>query len=158
MNRTAQRRRCADEQGQVAVELALVLPIILVLIFLAVDFGRVFNYFNDANQIAAEGARLAAVDTYPGGATLAGRGDTKELRNGGKQVPTKLTVCVSFPVNPATNTSGKVGDPVKVEATATYKLFGPLNMLGSALGGGTIDIHGEATMRLERLPTFGAGC
>lgn len=151
MTRTAQHRRLADEGGQVAVELALCLPVVLLFIFLVVDFGRVFNYLNDANHIAAASARFAAVNQDPRDRPEL-RGDTKELREGGKQVPRKLEICVSFPEGT------DVGDPVEVKTTAQFTLFGPINWLGSVLGGGTIGIHGEATMRLERKPTFAAGC
>jgi len=151
-----------DERGVVAVEFALMLPLILVFLFLIIDFGRVFNYLNDANQIAANGARLAAVNNYPGGAALASQGDTVELRDGGSQVPSKLKVCVRFP-DPASpnndalsNASPKAGDPVKVKATATFKLAPAFGFLGGGLP--TIPIHGEATMRLERTPSFAADC
>lgn len=140
-----------DERGVVAVELALILPVLLGILFLLIDFGRAFNYANDANQIAAEGARMAAVNGYPGGATLASQGDTTELRDGGTQVPSKLLVCVDFPTNPATGTSGKVGDPVHVRATATFRIV-PI------IAAADVPIHGDATMRLERTPSFSAGC
>lgn len=150
---TTGRRRDAlrDERGVVAVELALVLPILLVFLFIVVDFGRALNYSNDANQIAANGARFAAVNDYPGNAALAGEGDTNELVNGGSQVPKKLQVCVDFPTNPVTGTSGKVGDPVHVSTRATFQLM-PI------IGAANVAIHGDATMRLERAPTFSAGC
>lgn len=140
------RRLRDDERGVVAVELALVLPVLLALIFLVIDVGRVFNYAGDANQIAAEGARMAAVDTYDP-AALRTHADTPELRNGTGQVTMGLRVCVSFPSG-----SSEVGDPVKVTTEARYA---PLRFLAIA---GDFDIKGSATMRLERKPSFGAGC
>jgi hypothetical protein len=135
----------------VAIEFALVAPFLLAFMFIIIDFGRAFNYLNDTNQIAANGARLAAVNKYPGGAALALQGDTNELKNGGGQVPSKLTVCVKLPVNPASGTTGKVGDPVQVKAKATFKLL-PI------IGGLDIPIQGSATMRLERAPSFVGDC
>ena len=48
------------------VEMALVMPILLFLALGIVDFGRAMNYWNDANQLAADGARYAAVNHSPG--------------------------------------------------------------------------------------------
>ena len=57
------------------IEMALVLPILLFLALGIVDFGRAINYWNDVNQIAADGARFAAVDKNPGEDTIARRID-----------------------------------------------------------------------------------
>ena len=142
----AQRRLAEDESGIVAVEFALVLPFILVFLFAIIDFGQIFNHVNDANQIAADGARFAAVNVSPNGATLqsylAQQADTQYLED-------HISVCVDFP-----NGSSNVGDPVRVNVTSSFQLV-PL------LGGSTIDLHGSATMRLERPPTpaiISAGC
>ena len=51
------------------VEMALVMPILLFLALGIVDFGRAINYWNDVNQIAADGARFAAVNKNPGTTT-----------------------------------------------------------------------------------------
>lgn len=145
----AQRRlQLNDQRGVVAIEFALILPFMLIVVFLLTDFGRMFNYLNDANQIAANGARMAAVDTYPGSATLREQGDTAELRSitGGSHLPGGMSICVDFPTG-----TGTVGNPVRVRTTGNFKLV-------KILGGVSIPITGEATMRLERTPTFAAGC
>lgn len=127
-----------------AIEFALVLPLILTFLFVIVDFGQVFNNVNDANQIAADGARFAAVDSKPTGAQLQSylksQGDTQGLRD-------NIAVCIAFP-----NGTSNVGDPVTVNVTSSYNLV-PL------LGGVNIPLHGSATMRIERPPTtYSAGC
>jgi Flp pilus assembly protein TadG len=53
------------EDGQAMVELALALPILLIVIFGIVDFGRAINYWNDENSLANVGARIAAVGSIP---------------------------------------------------------------------------------------------
>jgi Flp pilus assembly protein TadG len=53
------RRR--TERGSVAVEFALVLPILMVLVFGIIDFGRAFNAQETLTQAAREGSRLAAL-------------------------------------------------------------------------------------------------
>lgn len=140
-----------DERGVVAIEFALVLPLILMVLFLIIDFGRVFNYVNDANQIAADGARYAAVSDFPGGGSLQdflrAQASTAEFREGGTQISGPVSVCIEFPSG-----SSNVGDPVLVRVTSDFTL---LPIIGDSL---TVDIHGEATMRLERVPTYAEGC
>jgi Flp pilus assembly protein TadG len=140
------RHRLANEEsGVVAIEFALTLPLILLALFAIIEFGQVFNNLNDVNQIAANGARMAAVNTAPPGAGtlqayLESQADTKGLKK-------DINVCVQFPSG-----TSSVGDPVQVVATSDYHLV-PL------LGGATLHLHGEATMRLERVPsTYTADC
>ena len=56
---TARRRR--TDSGAATVELALLLPLLLVLVFGIIDFGRAFNAQVTLSEAAREGARLAAV-------------------------------------------------------------------------------------------------
>ena len=62
--------RLRNESGQAAVEFALVLPLLIAFVFLIAGFARVFNAYNDLNQMAADGARFAAVGTFPGTSAL----------------------------------------------------------------------------------------
>ena len=50
-----------DEQGAAAVEMALVLPLLLLLLFGIIDFGRVLNAQITLTEAAREGARAAAL-------------------------------------------------------------------------------------------------
>jgi Flp pilus assembly protein TadG len=144
------------EAGAALVEFALVLPLLLVLLFGMLDFGKAFNYWIDETHLANEGARWAVVNNNPGPGTLQEyiqqQADTPELRNGGtSSVPTPLQICIGFP-----NGSANVGDPVHVTASATYNW---LPFLGNRIGIAQTTITGSATMRLEAIPTtYGAGC
>jgi hypothetical protein len=146
--------RC--ESGVALVEFALVLPLLLVILFGMLDFGKAFNYWIDQTHLANEGARWAVVNKNPGGGTLQEyiqqQADTPELRNGGtSSVPGPLQICISFP-----NGSANVGDPVHVTASTTYNW---LPLLGNRIGIASTTITGSATMRLEAIPTnYGAGC
>jgi Flp pilus assembly protein TadG len=147
-----------DERGVALVEFVLVLPLLLIILFAMLDFGRVFNYWIDATHLANEGARWAVVDHNPNTsgtlqAYIQQQGDTDELRNGGSSsVPAPLQVCVDFP------NGGTVGQPVHVTASVTYVWLPFLS--GRALGGLlSTTVTGSSTMRLEALPTnYSAGC
>jgi Flp pilus assembly protein TadG len=139
-----------DERGVVAIEFALIAPVLLMMLFGIIDFARALNYLNDSNQIAAQGARLAAVNNNPNAPStlqsyLNGLADTAELRTGSSQVTSPISTCIDTPTNAATGTSRKVGDPVRVVVTSQFKLL-PI------VGVGTMTLKGKAVMRLERTP------
>jgi Flp pilus assembly protein TadG len=54
-------RRLRAEEGQALVELALVIPLLIFILFAIVDFGEAINQYNDATNLANLGARAAAV-------------------------------------------------------------------------------------------------
>lgn len=54
-------RRRADARGAVAVEFALLLPVLMVIVFGIIDFGDMLSVRQSVSQAAAEGARAAAV-------------------------------------------------------------------------------------------------
>lgn len=54
-------RGTRGERGQATVELALVLPVLLLILFGIMEFGRVFSAYLVITNAAREGARLAAV-------------------------------------------------------------------------------------------------
>jgi Flp pilus assembly protein TadG len=144
------RHRLNDERGTSLVEFALILPLLLLILFGVLDFGKAFNYRNDQTHLAAEGARWAVVNSNPGGGTLQEyiqqQADSAELR-------TNAQVCISFPTNSETGTSGQVGDPVNVTVKSDYNW---IPFLASGSGGGLnlpTTISGSATMRLEAQPT-----
>jgi Flp pilus assembly protein TadG len=150
-----------DESGVALVEFALVLPLLLLLLFGMLDFGKAFNYWIDETHLANETARWAVVNSNPGSGTLQAwalsQADTAELQNGGtSSVPTKAQVCISFPTNSQTGTSGLVGDPVTVTVSVGYNW---LPFVGDRISSTSVTVVGDATMRLEAVPTnYSAGC
>ena len=124
--RAGARIRARDERGVALVEFTLLLPVLLVLLFGMLDFGKAFNYWIDGTHLANEGARWAVVNKNPStsGETLQeyirAQATTPELRNGGTaSIPDPLAVCITFP-----NGTRNVGDPVKVTVTTTYRWLG----------------------------------
>jgi Flp pilus assembly protein TadG len=130
----------------------LVVPVICLLVLALIDFGKALNYWLDTSHLAAEGARLAAVlgnSPEPGGnwkQWIQQQAETTELRDGTGSITSAAKVCVSFPAGPP-----KIGDPVQVQVSADYQWI-------PFVGGATITLKGTSTMRLERFPTYTAGC
>lgn len=144
------------DEGTALVEFALILPILALLLFAMLDFGKAFNYWIDETHLANEGARWAVVNRNPGGGSLQqyilSQATTAELRNGGTaSIANPAQVCITFP-----NGTSNVGDPVRVTVSATYHW---LPILGSRIGITQTAIAGSSNMRLEALPTnYSAGC
>ncbi len=143
----ARRSPHGSESGQAIVEFALILPLVLILLLLILDFGRAINYWIDSTHLASEGARLAAVDKAPGGnlqAHIKNQADTEELRTGGSVGVAEpgLEVSICYPEGRA------VGNPVKVTVSADYNW---LPFLNSEFGLTQTAITGSATHRIERV-------
>jgi Flp pilus assembly protein TadG len=58
-------RRVRGQRGAVAVEFALILPVLLLIVIGTIEFGRVYSQFQVFNGAAREGARCAAVKSTP---------------------------------------------------------------------------------------------
>jgi hypothetical protein len=140
--------RARGESGQAAVEFALVVPILCVIVLAMVDFGKAMNYWLDLNHVASETARKAAVNTYPTAGEYQtharDRLETTELRMGGtKDIPTAATVSICLPEG------GDVGDSVTVQLAVSYHW---IPFVGVADWG----IKGTATMRIEQKASYSA--
>jgi len=61
----------SGERGAAAVEFALVLPILIILIFFIVEFGRLYNIQISITGAAREGARSMAINNVVGNAKTA---------------------------------------------------------------------------------------
>jgi Flp pilus assembly protein TadG len=161
------RGRIRQERGTALVELAFVLPLVLVLLLGMLDFGKAFNEWIDETHLANEGARLAAVGYLAADCTssanpnvciaqqIQGDADLTELKSGRAannyaDAQAAARVCISYPVNPATTTHGLVGDPVQVTVKLHYHW---LKYLINRVNLATTTIEGKATMRLERRAT-----
>jgi Flp pilus assembly protein TadG len=135
-----------SEKGQAAVELALVLPLALVLLLAVVDFGAAFNYRNDVTHLANQAARYAAVSNCGTGCvslvnSIKASADTSGLKNGsGSNTGTDqaLVVCIDFP----SGSTGLKGQPVRATVETKYQ-FLPLLKLTKTR------IYAQATVRLE---------
>jgi hypothetical protein len=144
----AGRGRLRAESGQAAVEFAMVVPFLCLLVLVLVDFGKGMNYWLDLNHVASEGARKAAVNQYPTTGEyqtwIRDRLETSELRTGGTDsIPTGATISICLPEG------SEVGDPVMVQVSVAYRW---IPFIGSA----DWTIKGTATMRLEQNASYTA--
>jgi Flp pilus assembly protein TadG len=130
--------RFLNESGQSSVEFALVLPLVLLVMFAIVEFARAYNAYNDLNQMAATGARFAAVNQYPGGPKLV----VSEADTG---VSRRATVTLQYLQN-GVAASCVVGGSVRVTAKAPIQLT-PILKVASG------NLTGQAEMRVERCPS-----
>ena len=153
----AKRRMDANERGAALVEFVLVLPLVLLLLFGMVDFGKAFNYWNDETHLANEAVRYAVVNKNPlGGPDLETAvkqdADSGELKNGcsGCSIDTPgITVSFCF-VNKDPSTGApitSVGAPLRATVSANYHWLAFLVGQGLRAQSG---LTGSATMRIEQ--------
>ncbi|MHA6794909.1 TadE/TadG family type IV pilus assembly protein [Pseudonocardia bannensis] len=127
-------RRHDPQRGAAAVEFALVLPLLVLLLFGIVDFARAFHTQLTLSDAAAEGARTLAT----GGTLAAARSAVGSVL----QVTAVAPAAVSYPlatVCPATAVPGTVRAAMTV--STRFEFVTPL--IGSLAGGG-LTISGTA--------------
>ena len=119
-----------NEDGAAAVEMALVLPILLLLVFGIIEFGLVFNRYISVTHAAREGVRHLALGVDPAEAELKAEGATGDI--------------VSSDVSDAINctASEPTTDDVQMLCETNYKLN--LYVINS-----TISLSSTAQMRRE---------
>jgi Flp pilus assembly protein TadG len=121
-----------NERGAVAVELALVLPILVLLVFGIIEFGRAYNANVELQGAVREGARSLSLGGTPGQAESAVQGAASNL--------TPMT----FSNETACSTGdGAAGKDAKI--TATYNLSYNIPLLSS----GTWTITATGVIRCE---------
>ena len=134
--RTPRRRR--PDSGEALVEMALVLPILLVLSLGMLDFGRAFHAKSILDQAAREGARVAVV--------------TVPLNAGPAQTTVaNVLTAAGMTGGPAATVSAVDGNHM-VTVTVTYNFQfvtpGVFSLIGANYGN-QIKMTGKSTMRYE---------
>jgi PKD repeat protein len=156
--RTREGRADRRIRGQSLVELALVLPVLLVLLAAALDLGRVFYATISLNNAAREGAMAAAADP------------TSYLAGQPCDTTTNVVVCrvqleakgSAVAIQPAdiSLACSISGCPAQADSTVTVGVAGQFDLLTPLLsgifGGQTILLSSSATAQIAYLPTFTA--
>jgi hypothetical protein len=130
------RARLRRDSGAAAVEFALVLPLLLLILFGIIDFGRMLNAQITINEAAREGARaMALFDASAGGDRVAKA--TAELPGA------TYTVISACPVHPGPD------DDAVIEVSYSFTFVTPLAAI-SGLFGGT-GAYGTRTLTAQGL-------
>jgi len=132
------RKIIKQRKGQGLVEMAIVLPLLLLILFGIIEFGRVMGAGIMVTHVARDGARYGAV-----GATDC------EIVN---RIQTKSTAVFYDPEDPSKltidiNRTGSVsGEDIEVMVTYAVDLYIPLV---SSITGDPIIVRGNSVMRME---------
>ena len=141
-------RRRRSERGAELIELALVLPILLLVFAAIVDFALMFQRFLVVSNAAREGARIAVLPGY----TLPDVQNrvTVYVREGiGDNTASPVTVLTPVSIDPPGATPAFAAARVTVTLTHTYLFLGPVS---GFFGGGSfssITLAAGSTMRIE---------
>jgi Flp pilus assembly protein TadG len=130
--------RRPGDAGAAAVEMALVLPLLLLIVFGAIDFGRMFFAQISLSAAAREGVRASALgnpSAVPARVAAAAPG----LRG------VTGAVTVACPANPGSNASTTVVASYRFEFVTP--IGGLASLFGSSSVGGAVAMTGKAVMR-----------
>jgi len=108
MHTSRRRGHQRDEAGVAALEFALVVPVLLMVVFGIVAFGVGYNYQLQVTQAAREGARTLAVTGSTGSATAAAQAAAAGLDAGSMSIV--LSGCPSTP-GPTDTASASISYP-----------------------------------------------
>jgi len=128
-------KNLAKERGASAVEFAIILPVLIMLVFGIVQFGVAFNKYISLTHAAREGARLAAVGAY------------EEDPAAFEQKVRDSAPSVEIEDIDVENPDGiRIGNPVRIV------LKGEIFFIDIPFAGrwGPIELTGQATMRREK--------
>lgn len=151
--------RSAWPSGQALTEFAIILPVMLLLLLIAADFGRLFFTYIAVNNAAREAVNYAAMHaadtpfdqtTYTAGARAAALGETNAQAQEGTGTLTAVDPVCFQPGSPPTimscsaaaNFAGGIGNQVKVTVTQPFTFLTPI--IGTILGD-QLTLQAEAT-------------
>ncbi len=112
----------AGERGAAAVELALIVPLVLVLLFGAIDLGLMVAVYNSTSEAARDGARAAQVMVGQGHASILSATEQDQIRTDADRVTSPLTALTSsLTVTPSMEPDANGHWFVKVTVTTVYQ-------------------------------------
>jgi Flp pilus assembly protein TadG len=149
------------------VEFALIAPILFLLVFGIIEFGRVLNAYNQVTQLAGQGARAAAVNRNPDGSAVGASNGTVDDADCGSAGTLSIQCQLSkyyakqdglngvnsCILNTAANPlPTQPGQPVTVKVSYQY------NFVTGLFGFAHITLTSTQTEQAEGNPSYGAGC
>ena len=133
------RRR---ESGTSVVEMAFVLPLLLLLVFAVGDFGIAFTRWNSLTNAVREGARAGVVFRAPCNAGTV----TTDVQNTVASFAASSGLEAAKIVTTVTNACGGTGTPLTVAATSPYDYVAMSALAGLAP---TVNLKARTVMRNE---------
>lgn len=153
-------RNGARRAGTVTVELAMVLPLLLILLFGIIEFGWLAQDRAELGQVAREGARIAAVGGTPDRITAAIHGNTTTVTDA------ELTLVYRYRTWDAGSSSwggwatlgtdgeqnnAQRGDQIQIKLEYPHKLLVP-GLMGPIMGAdenGRVNVSANSVMMRE---------
>lgn len=155
-------RRGSNERGQSLAEIAILLPIFLILVFGIIDFGMGLRAYIQVAQATREGARFGLLGNQPGAFSAGGSGDCNGSADStvvgkvcstidGLDLTDLQTVTVTCPDGGTPPCAS--GDTIQVRAEYNYHYITPVRSIVNFFSGGslsdTITVSATSTMRAE---------
>lgn len=129
------------EKGQAVVEMALILPILLMLVFGIVEFGRILNTYMIVTEISREATRKGSV----GGTDLQIR-DTVRSQAGDSGLESSLIQDADIVITDPSSVKRARGTTLKVQLSYPVDIIAPV--IGTLVGDPYI-VTAQTTMRVE---------
>jgi len=155
--RTFLRRRRGRSLGQSLVEFALILPVFLVILSVALDLGRLAYARVTIANVAREASFQAAQTptSYQAGqpcATDTNMVICRGILESKGSVVTVNPADITLTCTPSCADADTMGDVVTVKATGTFNLLTPV--MAVFFGGTTITFSSSATNQVSALPAY----
>jgi Flp pilus assembly protein TadG len=122
-----------DERGAAAVEFALILPLLVMLVFGIIHFSLAYNRQQGLHAAAREGARAASLADST----------SEEIEGRVEDSLEGITFDAAPEIDPGTSCNGRSGEPVVVTVTVANTIDVPF------LGGPTVTLEGRGEFRCE---------
>jgi Flp pilus assembly protein TadG len=142
---TRRRRRLGDDAGAELIELALVLPILLLAFAAIIDFGFLFQRFEVVTNAAREGARLASLNYSQ--ADVEARVQSYLQASGLTGAPTPTVNATLTQTLPSGEVIPRVEVVVSYPAGLVY--LGPIATLVGGSGHSSFMLRARSVMRRE---------
>jgi hypothetical protein len=142
-------RRGRSERGAELIELALVLPILLLMFAAIVDFALMFQRYLVVSNAAREGARIAVLPGYT--QTDVENRVLQYVHNGtGDTALSPLTTLTLVMIDPPGATPPFPAAQVRVTMSHTWLLMGAVSgLMGSGGSWSSFTLAARSTMRIE---------
>lgn len=144
-------RSIHQERGAELIELAIVLPLLMLLFAAVVDFGLMFQRYLVVTNAAREGARIAVLPEYNKPADVVARA-TQYVQEGlGDNTLAPTVTYATRLIDPDAGgpAPGFTAADVTVELTHNYVVLGPVVSLVTGGSFGSVTLAARSTMRVE---------